>query len=78
MQTYNLNPDFRRRAPSSGLYCACCQKPIKDEGRAVCVTIDFSTWEVTEGHDAPLAPGPEVGNYHLGPACWKKIKKQPF
>jgi hypothetical protein len=61
-RAFNLDPDFRKDAPTNGLYCVRCQKPIKDASKAVRVTVDWNTWLATEG-----------GEEFMGADCWKTI-----
>lgn len=58
---YQLNPDFRRDAPRDKPYCVRCQKAV-DPNKARHVTVDWNTWEVTDG-----------GDELIGPDCWKAI-----
>lgn len=63
-RAFDLNPDFRKDAPKSGLYCVRCQKPIKDFAKAIRVTVNWNTWLVMQG-----------GNEFMGADCWKTITK---
>ena len=62
---YHLDPDFRRDAPKEGPYCVRCQKPIRDPKKAAEVTVNWDTWEVTEG-----------GEDLMGLDCWRTITRE--
>lgn len=80
MISYNLNPDFRRKAPETGNYCACCQKPIR--GKAIPITVNWENWEVVEGHGVNLpirkTSGKTIDAGYVGSVCWKKVKTRLF
>lgn len=65
-QKYYLDPDFRKDADPSKPFCVRCQKPIKDPKTAKSVTVDWNTWQVSEG-------GIEL----IGSDCWRIVKKNP-
>lgn len=81
MKVYNFEPDFRRRAPDSGLYCCVCQKPLKDDTKALPVTINWENWQMVEGHGfRELVRGNSVvdaafSNTFVGRDCWNRMKK---
>ncbi len=66
-----LDPDYRKDPPFdivggrrvSRPHCARCQKEIKDVSKAVRVTVNPDTWDVTLG-----------GDELLGSDCFKTIK----
>lgn len=64
MPRYYLNPDFKRDAPKSGRYCVRCQRRLRDRAKVVHVTVDWETWQVTEG-----------GEELMGADCWKGLEK---
>lgn len=77
-EIYRFSPDFRRDDPKKLCFCAHCYRDIKDQSKAVPVTVDWNTWQAIEGHDNeklfPNYPSKEIGNEYFGATCWKKIK----
>lgn len=78
----HFDPDFRRAVPKLVRdYCCVCQKEVKNMKTAVAVTIDWNTWTLLEGHGrASEMPNfskwpKEIHDGHVGPDCWKKLKK---
>jgi hypothetical protein len=65
MKGYPLDPDFRKDAPKDRPFCVRCQKEVKDPAKAVKVTVNWDTWQVTEG-----------GNELMGMDCWRAITKE--
>lgn len=57
----DLDPDFRRD-PKTVIYCVRCQKDIADAAKAIRVSVNWDTWEVTLG-----------GDHLLGRDCAKRI-----
>jgi hypothetical protein len=78
MKPINFSPDFRRKAPNHpAIYCACCQKPIKDIDNAIPVTVHWADWTFIKGHDMkehfPDPTSKEISNEHFGKTCFKKM-----
>jgi hypothetical protein len=73
-----LDPDFRKQTDADKPFCCRCQKPLKDsadELTGIPVTVNWETWEVQRGHNAPMDyPNQRViGNELIGKDCAKKI-----
>lgn len=81
---YYLDPDYRKDVKDGvEVWCARCQKEIKDTAKAVKVVVNYDNWDVTEGwQDLPpwiRCAGQRhqpLKNEYLGRDCWKIITSQ--